>query len=167
MVDPGDYRWSRSLSSWFYIWVPHTACLPPEGCWWDKITGYSNWFTIRFGCSCCQISGKVITSQGVNMSFEKRVIGHANQYPTIHYSGIPRHTQSMIAYKILSVSGNSSVKWHCGRVVDTLYFTHNKIEHASSILTMAHNAILNWNFQKYSVGIFYVLVDWVCLSNLK
>ena len=32
MVDPGDYRWSRSLSSWFYIWVSHTACLPPEGC---------------------------------------------------------------------------------------------------------------------------------------
>ena len=27
-------------------------------------------------------------------------IGHVNEYPTMHYFGIPRHTQSMIAYKI-------------------------------------------------------------------
>ena len=29
-------------------------------------------------------------------------IGHVNEYPTMHYFGIPRHCQSMIAYKILT-----------------------------------------------------------------
>ena len=29
-------------------------------------------------------------------------MGHVNNHPTIHYFGIPRHTQSMIAYKILT-----------------------------------------------------------------
>ena len=29
-------------------------------------------------------------------------IGHVNEYPTMHCFGIPRHTQSMIAYKILT-----------------------------------------------------------------
>ena len=28
------------------------------------------------------------------------VIGHVNEYPTMHYFGIPRHTHSMTAYKI-------------------------------------------------------------------
>ena len=40
-------------------------------------------------------------------------IGHVNEYPTMHHFGIPRHSQSMIAYKI---SGNSSEKialWEC------------------------------------------------------
>ena len=29
-------------------------------------------------------------------------IGRVNEYLTMHYIGIPRHTQSMIAYKILT-----------------------------------------------------------------
>ena len=29
-------------------------------------------------------------------------IGSENEYPTMHYFGIPRHTQSMISYKILT-----------------------------------------------------------------
>ena len=29
-------------------------------------------------------------------------IGHVNEYPTMHYFGFPRHTSSMIAYKILT-----------------------------------------------------------------
>ena len=29
-------------------------------------------------------------------------IGHVNEYPTMHYTGIPRHTQSMIANMILT-----------------------------------------------------------------
>ena len=28
--------------------------------------------------------------------------GHINEYPTMHYFGVPRHTQSTIAYKILT-----------------------------------------------------------------
>ena len=28
--------------------------------------------------------------------------GHVNEYPTMHYFGIPRHTQSMIAYTIVT-----------------------------------------------------------------
>ena len=30
------------------------------------------------------------------------LIGHVNEYPTMHYFGNPRHTQSMIAYIILT-----------------------------------------------------------------
>ena len=29
-------------------------------------------------------------------------IGNVNEYPTMHYFGIPRHTQSMMAYMILT-----------------------------------------------------------------
>ena len=29
-------------------------------------------------------------------------IGHVSEYPTMHYFGNPRHTQSMIAYMILT-----------------------------------------------------------------
>ena len=46
---------------------------------------------------------------------------HVNEYPTMHYFGNPRHTQSMIAYRTLSISGNSSEKLHCGNVVDMPY----------------------------------------------
>ena len=46
------------------------------------------------------------------------LIGYVNQYPAVHYFGIPRLTQSMIAYNTLtSISGNSSEKLHCGNVV--------------------------------------------------
>ena len=29
-------------------------------------------------------------------------IGHVNEYPIVHHFGFPRHTQSMIAYRILT-----------------------------------------------------------------
>ena len=47
-------------------------------------------------------------------------IGHVNEYPKMHLFGHPRHTQSMIAYihVILSISGNSREKLHCGTVVN-------------------------------------------------
>ena len=32
----------------------------------------------------------------------KQRIGHVNEYPTMHYFGNPKRTQSMIAYMILS-----------------------------------------------------------------
>ena len=48
-------------------------------------------------------------------------IGHVNGYPTMHYLGNPRHTQSMIAYMILmSISGDVIEKLHCGNVVNML-----------------------------------------------
>ena len=50
-------------------------------------------------------------------------MGHVNVYATMHYFGIPRHTQPMIAYKILTeFSGNSSEKLHCGNVVNMPYW---------------------------------------------
>ena len=46
-------------------------------------------------------------------------IGHVNEYPTMHYFGIPRHTQSMIANKILTeYFWKFSEKFHCGNVVN-------------------------------------------------
>ena len=50
------------------------------------------------------------------------LVGHVNEYPTMHYFGNPRHTQSMIAYKILTeYFGKSSEKLHCGNVVNMPY----------------------------------------------
>ena len=36
------------------------------------------------------------------ISSQSQIIGRVNEYPTMHYFGLPRHTQSMIAYKTLS-----------------------------------------------------------------
>ena len=46
-------------------------------------------------------------------------LGHVNEYPTMHNFGIPRDTQSMVAYKILTeYFWNSSENLHCGNVVN-------------------------------------------------
>ena len=41
-------------------------------------------------------------------------IGYVNEYSTMHYFGIPGHTQSI--YKFFS--GNSKEELHCGNVVN-------------------------------------------------
>ena len=50
-------------------------------------------------------------------------IGHVNEYPTMHYFGIPIHTQSLIAFirVSLSISGGTSERLHCGNVVNIPY----------------------------------------------
>ena len=49
-------------------------------------------------------------------------IGHDNGYPTLHYFGNPRHTQSMIAYMILtSYFWEFQWKLHCGNAVNIPY----------------------------------------------
>ena len=40
----------------------------------------------------------LITCVSVNKS--TNVIGHVNEYPSIHYFGNPRHPQSMVAYMV-------------------------------------------------------------------
>ena len=56
-------------------------------------------------------------------------IGHVNEYPTSHYFGNPRQTQSTIAYMILTeYCGNSSEKLHCGNVVDMPYYKINDLQ---------------------------------------
>ena len=37
-----------------------------------------------------------------NVDKQCTVIGHGNEYPTMHYFGNPRHTQSLIVYMILT-----------------------------------------------------------------
>ena len=49
-----------------------------------------------------QWSRKVVALLGTQMFFLLTIIGHVNEYPTMHYLGIPRHTQSMSPYKILT-----------------------------------------------------------------
>ena len=52
-----------------------------------------------------------------------QTIGHVNEYPTMHYFGNPRHTQSMIAYKILTeFFWKSGEKLECGIVVDMPFY---------------------------------------------
>ena len=50
------------------------------------------------------------------------VIGYVNEYPTMHYFRIPRHTQSMIAYKIFTeYFWKFQLKMHCGNIVNMPY----------------------------------------------
>ena len=66
-------------------------------------------------------------------------IGHVNEYPTMHYFGIPRHTPSMIAYKSLTeYSGKSSETLHCGNVVNMPYLGKfpNNSEHFDACMYM-------------------------------
>ena len=67
-------------------------------------------------------------------------IRHVNEYPTMHHFGNPRHTQSMIAFIrfLLSISGNSSEKLHCGNFANMRYFgipRYTQSTMASMILT--------------------------------
>ena len=49
-------------------------------------------------------------------------IGHVDECPTMHYFGIPRHTESMIAYKILNeYFWKFQLKLHRGNVVKMPY----------------------------------------------
>ena len=49
-------------------------------------------------------------------------IGHVNEYPTMHYLGIPIRSRSMIANNIwLSIFGIPSEALHCGNVVNMPY----------------------------------------------
>ena len=67
-------------------------------------------------------------SHGVPQSFlpyqiitkEKKCLG----YPTVNTFGIPKHTQSMIAYMILT--GNSGLKLHRWNVVNMHYWLTNR-----------------------------------------
>ena len=47
---------------------------------------------------CCYVVG-VVTGSPVDRFNTK---GHVYEYPTMHYFGIPRHTQSLIAYRLLT-----------------------------------------------------------------
>ena len=38
----------------------------------------------------------------IDQGYSATPIGHFDEYPTTHYFRIPRHTQSMNAYKILT-----------------------------------------------------------------
>ena len=50
------------------------------------------------------------------------LIGLVNEYPAMHYFGNPSYSQSMITYIILTeYSGNSSVKLHCGTLINMPY----------------------------------------------
>ena len=51
-------------------------------------------------------------------------IGHVNEYPTMHYFGLPSHTRSIIAYKILTeYFWKFQKKLHCGNVVNIPYYS--------------------------------------------
>ena len=44
-------------------------------------------------------------------------IGNVKDYPTMHYFGIRRQTQSMTAEESQSIYGKSCFNLHCGNVV--------------------------------------------------
>ena len=65
-----------------------------------------------FACGGFLISNVLI----LTYCFWLVIIGHVNEYLTMHYYRNPRHTQPMIAYNILTFSGNSSEELHSGNV---------------------------------------------------
>ena len=63
------------------------------------------------------------------VGFRFNAIGHINEYPTMHYFGISRHTQSMIAYKIIkSISVNSSEKCIVGMLLTYPFISFHEIQ---------------------------------------
>ena len=84
-----------------------------------------------------------------------KAIEHVQEYPTMHYFGIPRHTQPMIAYGIwLTISGNSCCKLHSGnmvcggqQVVNTdlcgLMWIQERKEAQNALHNMSNDAIYN------------------------
>ena len=51
-----------------------------------------------------QLMGIIGVMAGLDNKIKSKIslMGHVNEYPTMHCFGIPRHTQSMIVYKILT-----------------------------------------------------------------
>ena len=51
-----------------------------------------------------QLMGIIGVMAGLDNKMKSKIslMGHVNEYPTMHCFGIPRHTRSMIAYKILT-----------------------------------------------------------------
>ena len=47
----------------------------------------------------CAMRSSSVSHMYMYLSCADTTIGHVNEYPTMHYFGIPRQTQSMIAYK--------------------------------------------------------------------
>ena len=66
------------------------------------------------------LSTKTINVSTINR--HKRIsIGHVYEYPVMHYFENPRHTQSMIAYMILTeIPGNFSENERSGNVISLL-----------------------------------------------
>ena len=48
------------------------------------------------------IQGQRVDCLTTESTYKHAVKGHVYEYPTMHYFGIPIHTQSMITYKILT-----------------------------------------------------------------
>ena len=63
----------------------------------------------------------LLCSNVLNHEPSSHRIGHVDEYPTMHYFGNPRHTQSVVAYMFLTISGNSGELSHCGNVVNMPY----------------------------------------------
>ena len=72
-----------------------------QGSLWCDVTHDHDWYNMKnfFSKNDNGLPNKIyIYLRGLLLER----IGHVNECPTMHYSGIPRLTQSMIAYKILT-----------------------------------------------------------------
>ena len=71
--------------------------------------------------------------------FCSNLIGHVNEYPIMHYLGIPSHTQSMIAFKILAGSfWKFRWKMHCGNVVNMRFYGVFRYDSSTLGLCLIH-----------------------------
>ena len=66
------------------------------------------------------LSTKTINVSTINR-YKRISIGHVYEYPAVKYFENPRHTQSMIAYMVLTkMPGNFSENVRCGNVINLL-----------------------------------------------
>ena len=88
----------------------------------NKLKNQAVYNTLSMAVYLCILQLSRTLTSIIVMLDSQITIGHINAYPTMHHFGIPRHTHSMIAYKILTeylwkVKG----KLHCGNVVNMPY----------------------------------------------
>ena len=83
----------RNLAGWIQAAADNTCVIQGE----CSKTSVRLWYLLQY-----HIIPFHWASELIGAPRSSQVIWHVNEYPTIHYFGTPRHTQSMIAYIILT-----------------------------------------------------------------
>ena len=95
-------------------------------------------------------------------------IGHVNEYPTTHYFGNPRHTQSMVAYMILTEYvwkfQWKIVLWECCWHALLHYYMKNKL-HGFRMPAYHHTAFRS-TLRHESLCLLLISVYYACTRSI-
>ena len=111
---------SDNFSS-FSMWTEATSWSPDSDAAGSATPPLSSsfWYLASLYCKVVKYFVLLIQNKRKFGQHSHNAIGHVNEYPTMHYFRVPRHTRSMIAYKILTeYFWKFQWKLHCGNVVN-------------------------------------------------